>query len=1474
MKSRITSGAFFHSIAAPKQELNVIARAVQGERGPALLPLGILLILVLAVLCPRADAQNNEWTWVAGSQQPNQTGVYGSILSPSGKNTPGSRSGAAGWRDASGNLWLFGGFGYDSTGQIGVLNDLLEFVPSAQTWTWIAGASTGSRAGIYGALQATASGNAPGSRMYAVSWADSKGRLWLFGGQGYDSSGNYGNLNDLWEFDPSTHEWTWMEGSSTIPSCTAKAPQYCGQSGIYGTLGSPSSTNSPGGRFASVGWTDASNNFWLFGGVGSDAAGNVGDLNDLWEFQPSTNQWKWASGADTVNQSGVYGTLQSPANGNIPGARTQSTSWIDNQGNLWLFGGSGLASGGTTGYLNDLWEYSPSSGQWTWMGGSSTIPSGTGGQMGVYGDWMTPAPGNAPGGRYGAVGWTDASGSLWLFGGIGLNATPYTGRLNDLWEYSSSTHQWTWAAGSALALDQPGTFGSQGVESFANVPSGRDSAVAWTDPSGKLWLFGGSDRAASGNQNELNDLWEIQIAPAGASSADAPVISPSSGSLAALATVSISDSTPGATIYFVENGVMPPTQYSGPFTLSTTETIDVVAVAEAAGYAISPPSLAQFDLPVAATPTFSLAPGTYSTQQALTITDATSGATIFFTTDGSTPTSSSTQYTAPITISNSETVQAIAVANGYANSAPTGAVYTIWPASAVNQWTWMNGPNSPANPVWGTLGTPAIGNLPGRRFRAANWADTEGNLWLFGGWGYGDSASQLWVLRNDLWEFSPSTNEWAWMGGSDDTGVPSEGGVSGTYGTKGTAAPANLPGGREGPSSWTDSNGNFWLFGGGGLDSVGTYGELNDLWMFAPTANEWMWVTGGNIVNNCFVADTYTFCAGQSGVYGNQGVAAPANTPGAREGAAAWNDKAGNLWLFGGVGIDPVYKVNYYFNDLWKFSTSTKEWSWISGSSSPSSQVVCQSDRNSGLLNDCGYPGTYGTLGSSAAANLPGSRKGASAWIDSQGNLWMFGGEGFDAVGSINPMNDLWEFTPSNSQWTWKGGTNTVALCTADWNDTCSGYFLPGAYGTQGVPAAGNIPGYTSEAASWTDKAGNFWLFSGAGASYSPGVWPASFYWGWNNLWVYSPAANEWTWMTGTQATASSPPESAPTYGEQGIPDAGNTPPTTTGAAAWTDQNGNIWLFGGAGGNDYSNVTWELKPLAPTSAPSFALSPSPASISVAAGSSGSFAVSTIVGGGFNSAVTLSASGQPSGVTVQFNPSSINGAGSSQVAVSVGAGAATGSYTITIAGVSGTIEETATISLTVTANLPPPSFTVSGTAVTVTPGATTGDTSTITATPSGGFTGSVALSATVTSSPSGSQYPPTLSFGSTSPVSITGATAGTATLTITTTAATTSSLSHPKRLGVPWYSAGGAALACLLLFGLPARRRSWRTILGMFMLLAALTASVMACGGGGIARGGGGGGGSIAGTTAGNYTITLTGTSGTTTKTGSLTLTVQ
>jgi subtilase family serine protease len=195
------------------------------------------------------------------------------------------------------------------------------------------------------------------------------------------------------------------------------------------------------------------------------------------------------------------------------------------------------------------------------------------------------------------------------------------------------------------------------------------------------------------------------------------------------------------------------------------------------------------------------------------------------------------------------------------------------------------------------------------------------------------------------------------------------------------------------------------------------------------------------------------------------------------------------------------------------------------------------------------------------------------------------------------------------------------------------------------------------------------------------------------------------------------------------------------------------------------------------------------------------------------------------------------------------------------------------STTITVDTPPPTtFTLTGTSVSVSPGATTANTSTVTVTPSGGFTGSVALTAAVTSGPTGAQFPPTFSFGATSPVNLTGANAATATLTISTTAggAAPCSATLEQRPSIPWYGKGGAILACFLFFVIPARGRKGRTLLSI-MLLAVLVSGVVSCGGGGgtacpdI---------STTGTTAGTYTVTVTGTSGATTAQNTLTLTVQ
>lgn len=82
-------------------------------------------------------------------------------------------------------------------------------------WTWMGGSDIVDQPGVYGMLEASAPANVPGSRFDASSFTDANGHLWLFGGCGYDTGGTFGELNDLWEFDPSTSEWTWKAGSGT-----------------------------------------------------------------------------------------------------------------------------------------------------------------------------------------------------------------------------------------------------------------------------------------------------------------------------------------------------------------------------------------------------------------------------------------------------------------------------------------------------------------------------------------------------------------------------------------------------------------------------------------------------------------------------------------------------------------------------------------------------------------------------------------------------------------------------------------------------------------------------------------------------------------------------------------------------------------------------------------------------------------------------------------------------------------------------------------------------------------------------------------------------------------------------------------------------------------------------------------------------------------------------------------------------------
>jgi kumamolisin len=183
-----------------------------------------------------------------------------------------------------------------------------------------------------------------------------------------------------------------------------------------------------------------------------------------------------------------------------------------------------------------------------------------------------------------------------------------------------------------------------------------------------------------------------------------------------------------------------------------------------------------------------------------------------------------------------------------------------------------------------------------------------------------------------------------------------------------------------------------------------------------------------------------------------------------------------------------------------------------------------------------------------------------------------------------------------------------------------------------------------------------------------------------------------------------------------------------------------------------------------TQTPAFALSASPTPVSVVVGNTGTSTITSTVSGGFSSAVALTASGAPTGVTVSFSPTSIAspGSGTSTASFVVASNTTPGTYPITITGTGGGLTETTSVSLTVTAAATP-AFTIAASPTTVSVVVGNSGTSSITTAVSGGFSSAIALSAT------GQPTGVTVGF---SPTSIAAPGSGTSTVTFTVSSTAT------------------------------------------------------------------------------------------------------
>ncbi|HRC31892.1 MAG TPA: kelch repeat-containing protein [Bacteroidia bacterium] len=336
------------------------------------------------------------------------------------------------------------------------------------TWTWISGSSNLNSLGVYGTQGVPSVNNHPPGVYETCEWKDKQGNFWIYGGIDFYS--------DLWKFNPTTLEWTWIKGNG-----------FKNQVPIYGTKGVANFSNTPGLiGFAATTWVDTSGNFWLFGGGYSS--------NALWKYELSTNMWTWVSGSTNTNAYGIYGIKGIPSIFNSPGIRQETCSgWTDSLDCLWLFGGKGNGAS-SYGSLNDLWKFNITNGEWTWMAGDLIVNV-----LSIYGIKGVSNFNNNPGGRWSYTKWKNMNGDFWIFGG-----GEFQDVKNDVWKFQPALNEWVWMNGST-SVNSTGNYNISCLLSAFDLPFSRiENRSSITDNCGRFWTFAGF---RNNNNSALNDLW-------------------------------------------------------------------------------------------------------------------------------------------------------------------------------------------------------------------------------------------------------------------------------------------------------------------------------------------------------------------------------------------------------------------------------------------------------------------------------------------------------------------------------------------------------------------------------------------------------------------------------------------------------------------------------------------------------------------------------------------------------------------------------------------------------------------------------------------------------------------------------------------------------------------------------------------------------------------------------------------------------
>lgn len=781
----------------------------------------------------RLDPGTGLWTYMGGPLNSGNTGNYGTKGVESAANWPRARFQATTWVDPSGNYWMFGGFGFDSSGTTGVLSDLWRFNTNTGYWTWVGGSHL---IAAKGNLRGPQSSWMPGARHYAAGFIQGNS-IYLYGGHGTDTAGSYGLLNDMWRYDLVTGNWTNIYLSAIS------------ENGNYGTQGVAAPTNHPGARRMMV-VKQNGNLVYLFGGTGYSSSGFSATLNDLWSYDLTTGFWTWLKGSQSGDTYGFYGSIRIEAPGNGPGSRIASGGWMDDNGYLWIYGGNGY-SNASNGILRDLWRYNPATNNWAWMQGDYTLNASA-----DYGIMDLGTPLTKPGSKYDYHTFKDAHGNFVMFGGIGVGKIGGPGHMSDLWKFEPSTLTWTWINGDQTTTVN--TRYSAYTPSTNERPASRQHAASFTTTDGSFWLYGGY--SPSGLMSDLyrfepsTNKWALVKG------------APSGGQMASYQMKGV----PGTSN-------IPGGRYQMAYWSDQRGNIWICG---GEGYTTSSggwlndvwmynPKLNEWTWVAG---DMSVNPqGVYGSQYVPAPTNTPGGRT----------------GAAAAYVSSSEKVYLFG-GNSFNPSGGNGYMNDLWEFDIRSYvWTWLKGATTHGQSGnYASKGSFSATTYPGCRAVASAFSPGDGRLWFYGGYSYSG-------YLGDLWAYDPTSHYFGWMSG--DAGYN----TAPVYGYQGVPAPTSTPGARGSLCSWMGANNNLYLFGG--QSNSGLY---NDIWSYDFLAKNWTWINGRNGTN-------------AAGVYGTMGISQSANQPGARYGAVQFQERYGNLWIFGGNGYTP-YGTGM-LNDLWKY---------------------------------------------------------------------------------------------------------------------------------------------------------------------------------------------------------------------------------------------------------------------------------------------------------------------------------------------------------------------------------------------------------------------------------------------------------------------------------------------------------------------------------------------------------------------------